>query len=98
MQPAASRPEGVREAPRLAARGIAFSWRERRVLDDLSFEVRPGEVFGFLGPNGAGKSTLFSVLTGLLPPESGEIRLDGRPVAPGARELRARMGVVFQEP
>jgi ABC-2 type transport system ATP-binding protein len=98
MQPASDRPEGARGAPRLAALGIAFSWRERRVLDDLSFEVRPGEVFGFLGPNGAGKSTLFSVLTGLLPPAAGELRLDGREVAFGARELRARMGVVFQEP
>jgi ABC-2 type transport system ATP-binding protein len=68
------------------------------VLHDLSFEVRPGEIFGFLGPNGAGKSTLFSVLTGLLPPAAGELRLDGRVVAFGARELRARMGVVFQEP
>jgi len=92
------RPQGARAAARLAARGLAFSWGERRVLDDLSFEVRPGEIFGFLGPNGAGKSTLFSLLTGLLPPAAGELRLDGREVAFGARELRARMGVVFQEP
>ena len=97
-RPEADRPRGAQAAPRLAARGIAFAWGARRVLEDLSFEVRPGEIFGFLGPNGAGKSTLFSILTGLLPPAAGELRLDGRKVAFGARELRARMGVVFQEP
>jgi ABC-2 type transport system ATP-binding protein len=84
--------------PRLSARGITFGYGERRVLEGLSFDARPGEVFGFLGPNGAGKSTLFSILTGLRTPEAGELRLDGEPVVFGSRELRARTGVVFQEP
>jgi len=84
--------------PRLAARGLAFAYGERRVLDGVGFEVAPGEIFGFLGPNGAGKSTLFALLAGLLPPAAGELRLDGERLDPRSRALRARMGVVFQEP
>jgi ABC-2 type transport system ATP-binding protein len=83
---------------RLGAEGISFSYGTRRVLDGVSFQVGAGEVFGVLGPNGAGKSTLFALLTGLLRPEAGELRLDGAAIRPGARALRARLGVVFQEP
>ena len=47
-------------------------------VDDLSFEVKPGEIFGLLGVNGAGKTTTFRMIIGLLEPSSGEITLDGR--------------------
>ncbi len=94
----AAREHPAAGAPRLSAQGITFGYGERRVLEGLSFEAEPGEIFGFLGPNGAGKSTLFSILTGLRTPEAGELRLDGEPLAFGSRELRARTGVVFQEP
>ncbi len=83
---------------RLAARDLAFRYGERTALAGVSFEVRRGEVFGFLGPNGAGKSTLFAVLAGLLPCGAGELFLDGERLAPRSRALRARMGIVFQEP
>jgi ABC-2 type transport system ATP-binding protein len=89
---------GAAAPPRLAARGLSFAYGDRRVLDGVDFDVRAGEIFGFLGPNGAGKSTLFSILAGLLPPAGGEIRLDGERLGPRSRALRARMGVVFQEP
>ena len=46
-------------------------------IQDLSFEVHPGEVLGLLGPNGSGKSTTVKILTGLLRPTDGEVRLDG---------------------
>ena len=85
-------------APRLAASGIAFAYRERAVLRGVSFDVAAGEILGFLGPNGAGKSTLFSILAGLLAPSAGRLFLDGRPLPFGSRDLRARLGVVFQEP
>jgi ABC-2 type transport system ATP-binding protein len=85
-------------ASRLAADGIRFSYGDRVALDGVSFSIRPGEVFGFLGPNGAGKSTLFAVLAGLLPPAAGRLLLDGEVLDPSTRALRARMGVVFQEP
>ncbi len=84
--------------PRLAARDVAFRYGEREVLRRVSFDVAPGEVLGLLGPNGAGKSTLFSILAGLLRPSAGAFFLDGAEVEPGARALRARMGVVFQAP
>jgi len=83
---------------RLAADGLRFAYGDRVALDGVSFSIRPGEVFGFLGPNGAGKSTLFAVLAGLLPPASGRLFLDGAALDPSTRALRARMGVVFQEP
>jgi len=57
-----------------------------------------GEIFGLLGPNGCGKSTTLRVLTGLLVPDAGEVQLLGQRVQPGGRELRRRMGVVFQAP
>ncbi len=99
MTPALSRPRSASApAPRLAARALVFRHGAREVLRGLSFEVAPGEIFGVLGPNGAGKSTLFSILTGLAAPESGELRLDAARVAFGARALRARLGVVFQDP
>jgi ABC-2 type transport system ATP-binding protein len=91
------RPDAAAPA-RLAARKLTFAWPDREVLRGVSFSVRPGEIFGFLGPNGAGKSTLFAILAGLLPPGGGEILLDGHRLDPRSRALRARMGVVFQEP
>ena len=47
-----------------------------KAVDDLSFSVQPGRIFGFLGPNGAGKSTTIKMLTGILPPDSGSIHLN----------------------
>ena len=88
----------VAAPPRLAVRDLAFRYGEREVLRRVSFEVAPGEIVGLLGPNGAGKSTLFSILTGLLRPSAGAMLLDGIEIPPGARALRARLGVVFQAP
>ncbi len=85
-------------APRLAVEGVAVRRGGREVLRDVALAVSPGEIFGLLGPNGAGKSTLFAILAGLLRPDAGRFFLDGRAIAAGARELRARAGIVFQEP
>lgn len=84
--------------PRLAVRGVVARRGAREVLRGVSLEVAPGEILGLLGPNGAGKSTLFAILAGLLRPQAGEFLLEGRPIAPGARALRAVAGIVFQEP
>ena len=95
----AARPTGLVDGnARLEVRGLRHSFGARKVLDGLSFAVRPGEIFGLLGPNGCGKSTTLRVLTGMLLPDAGELLLDGAAVEPGGRALRQRMGVVFQAP
>lgn len=85
-------------APRLAAKNVTMRYAWRSALDDVSFELRAGELFGILGPNGSGKSTLMRCLTGLIRPTVGTFWLDGKPIEPADRALRASMGVVFQEP
>jgi len=82
--------------PRLSLQGLTVHRAGREVLRDVSLSVNPGEIVGVLGPNGAGKSTLFAILAGLLPAGAGAVELDGRPLARGARALRAAAGFVFQ--
>lgn len=67
----------------------------RPVLDNVSFSIEAGEVFGLLGPNGAGKTTTMRILLGLLAPTSGTVHVFGE--VPGERDaIRARMGVLFE--
>ncbi|PTH90232.1 multidrug ABC transporter ATP-binding protein [Streptomyces sp. A244] len=61
------------------ARELTKRYGRTTVVDDLSFEVRPGQVTGFLGPNGAGKSTTMRMMLGLSRPSAGEVLIDGRP-------------------
>jgi len=65
-------------------------------VNDLSFTVEDGEIFGLLGPNGAGKSTLIRILTTLLPPTSGTARVGGHDVAREANQVRKCIGVIPQ--
>ena len=67
-------------------------------IQDVSFDVRPGEVLGLLGPNGSGKSTTVKILTGLLRPTGGEVRLDGRDVLDDLDAYKALIGYVPEEP
>ncbi|MCH2101499.1 MAG: ABC transporter ATP-binding protein [Planctomycetes bacterium] len=61
-------------------------------VDELSFQVEPGEILGFLGPNGAGKSTSLRILSGYLPPTSGRARIDGCDLQDASLEARKRIG------
>jgi ABC-2 type transport system ATP-binding protein len=65
-------------------------------VDDISFDVEPGEIFGFLGPNGAGKTTTIKVLTGQLRPTSGSAQVMGCDVVEERQELKPQIGVVFE--
>lgn len=65
---------------------------------DVTFRVEAGEIFGLLGPNGAGKTTTIQVMTTLLPPTSGVVRIAGYDVVTHPAAVRARIGLVFQEP
>lgn len=67
-------------------------------VDHVSFEVGQGEIFAFLGPNGAGKTTTIKMLTTLLRPTGGSVRIDGMDPASHAHEVRKRFGIVFQDP
>src|SRR6059058_1691096 len=67
-------------------------------VDDISFEVKPGEIFAFLGPNGAGKTTTIKMLTTLLKPTGGKMEIDGLDPATQSYEVRKRFGIVFQDP
>jgi ABC-2 type transport system ATP-binding protein len=67
----------------LEVRDVVKRYDRRAVVNGVSFEVRPGEIFALLGPNGAGKTTLISMITDILKPDSGRITLDGRPVGAG---------------
>lgn len=65
---------------------------EQKALDQISFEVKPGEILGFLGPNGAGKSTTMKILTGYLPQTSGKANVCGFDVADQSIEVRKHIG------
>ncbi|HSS51680.1 MAG TPA: ATP-binding cassette domain-containing protein [Thermoanaerobaculia bacterium] len=67
-------------------------------VDDISFEVRTGEIFAFLGPNGAGKTTTIKMLTTLLQPTSGTLEINGLNPAVQQEEVRKQFGIVFQDP
>jgi ABC-2 type transport system ATP-binding protein len=83
-------------APALSIRNISHSYRERRALDDVSFEVRQGAFAVLLGLNGAGKTTLFSLVTRLYAAQRGAISVLGFDVARESAQALSRLGVVFQ--
>lgn len=88
--------EGQTPAALLQITGLSRRFGERLALDNLSFEVRPGEIFGLLGPNGAGKSTAFQILACTLRPDAGRIFFGGSELSLDDPALRRQMGVVFQ--
>ncbi len=69
-----------------------------KAVDNVTFSVQPGEVFAFLGPNGAGKTTTIRMLTTLLRPTSGEIRVNGHDPLRDQVATRKSFGIVFQDP
>jgi branched-chain amino acid transport system ATP-binding protein len=65
----------------LVATGVCKRFGGVQALNDVSFSIRRGEIYGLIGPNGAGKTTLFNVLTGIYSADAGSFRFDGRPLA-----------------
>jgi lipopolysaccharide export system ATP-binding protein len=84
----------------LAAEDLDKSYRGRTVVQEVSLEIKEGEVVGLLGPNGAGKTTTFYILVGLTSPDQGQVYLDGREITDLPMYLRARSGISYlpQEP
>lgn len=83
-------------APAVRARGLTRTFGAFTAVDRLTFEVAPGEVFGFLGANGAGKTTAMKMLTGLLVPSGGEAFTAGFNVATEADQVKRRIGYMSQ--
>jgi ABC-2 type transport system ATP-binding protein len=79
-------------------KNLTKQFGEVTAVNDISFEVKAGEVFAFLGPNGAGKTTTIKMLTTLLRPSKGELRIDGLDPETQQNEVRKRFGIVFQDP
>ena len=80
------------------AKSLVKTFGNFTAVNDVSFDVAPGEIFAFLGPNGAGKTTTIKMLTTLLHPSGGSIKLDGLDPATHQNEARKRFGIVFQDP
>ena len=78
--------------------GLSKRFGDIRAVDGIAFEVRKGELYGLLGPNGAGKTTTMAMLAGLLAPDEGRILFDGKDLASDPIGVKARLGVVPQEP
>lgn len=76
---------------------LSKSYENIKAVDDISFEVKKGEIFGFLGPNGAGKTTTISMISGLLRPDSGSILVDSLNIKTRLKDIKKIMGVVPQD-
>jgi ABC-2 type transport system ATP-binding protein len=83
--------------PSVEVRGLKKTFREVTAVDNLSFEVRNGEIYGLLGPNGAGKTTTLKVLMGLLDPDSGSVRVMGVDSLSNPLEVKSLVGYVPEE-
>jgi len=86
----------LQTAPVLRVEGLHVYYGNFHAVQDVSFEVKPGEIFGFLGPNGAGKTSTLSAVEGLLKPKSGTISVAGYNVRQQPLQARANMGIQLQ--
>ncbi len=76
---------------------LSKHFKTLKAVDDISFSVNEGEVFGFLGPNGAGKTTTINILCTLLSPSSGSAEIAGYDCAKHPDQVRAAIGLIFQD-
>jgi ABC-2 type transport system ATP-binding protein len=76
----------------IIVQGVTKFYGEQKALDNISFEVKTGEIVGFLGPNGAGKSTMMKIITGFLIASSGKVSVNGLPVEGDNPEVKKQIG------
>lgn len=97
-EPIASSP-GLNPSPVLEMTGISKSFPGVRALDDVSLTILPGEVHGLMGENGAGKSTLMKILAGAQKADTGQIKLEGKPIVVDTplQAMNLGIGIIYQE-
>ncbi|WP_055069739.1 ABC transporter ATP-binding protein [Clostridium massiliamazoniense] len=78
-------------------KNVTKRFKDKIVLDNISFEVEEGEIFGFIGPNGAGKSTLINIISTILEKEKGKITVDGYDIDKDSIKAKSVIGIVPQE-
>lgn len=81
----------------IEVKNLTKEYKTLKAIDDLSFEVKEGEILGLLGPNGSGKSTTINCILSLLKYSSGSIKIFGEDMTPNAYDIKKNIGVVFQE-
>ena len=81
----------------IEVKNLTKEYKKLKAVDDLSFEVRKGEILGFLGPNGSGKSTTINCMLSLLNFSKGSIKIFGHEMKPNAYDIKKDIGVVFQD-
>jgi ABC-2 type transport system ATP-binding protein len=84
--------------PAVDVRGLKKKYRDQVILEDVSLQVKPGEVYALTGPNGAGKTTLIRCMTGLAFPTGGEVKLMGLDIHQNGPRARANLGAVVEAP
>ncbi len=82
----------------IEVRGFSKVYEQQLAVDDLHFEVRPGEILGLVGPNGAGKTTTLTALAGILPPTSGTLSIAGFDVVKEPIEAKSRLSIIPDQP
>jgi ABC-2 type transport system ATP-binding protein len=76
----------------IVVQGVSKFYGEQKALDNISFEIKTGEIVGFLGPNGAGKSTMMKIITGFIPASSGKVSVNGLDIEVDNLEIKKQIG------
>jgi gliding motility-associated transport system ATP-binding protein len=76
----------------IVVQGVTKFYGEQKALDNVSFQIKTGEIVGFLGPNGAGKSTMMKIITGFIPPSSGNVLVNGIETSEESLEIKKKIG------
>lgn len=76
----------------IKVKNLTKNYGEQKAVDNISFEVRTGEILGFLGPNGAGKTTTMRIITCYMPPNSGTVEIDGENIFDDSLSIRKKIG------
>ncbi|HRY98701.1 MAG TPA: ABC transporter ATP-binding protein [Bacteroidales bacterium] len=81
----------------ISAHGLRYAYGEQQAVDGIDLQIKTGEFFGLLGPNGAGKTTTISILSTLIIPDAGEVRINGFDLRSDRMQVRRAIGIVPQE-